>query len=419
MHPTYTWLAKDVAFGVNVERGAGLPPLNTPLVLFNGLKNACLDILSYSVIPQHYTPSKSGAVASPPPFESWRISAVSGGAAGVQTAFDSASPLPSQVVGRAGCSITRGSCMARHSIAVAGGLHGSTLPSFLSYTQGLQAPKTGTCSPIVLREGEGFALLPSAEMTTTLTVGASGPYTVSITVRNDADDSQTVFVFQGQRLSPASDTAIGAVFNGNGSGVVLSIIDVEVVCASVPGSNVAMYDMIPWAAYIANAMPRASDAGSTVDESALIVPSDSAFPLPAGIVAATGAMPHQSSESPWLFQREESGFYALPIFAGGTQHEVPSAIARGFASARLKSVSILAIERLRTPIRRTLATRALSIMPGSGFALGTGWYSRVVQLQVGTSGASMFAVADVEITFQVRPRVARRIIGATSIRGVA
>lgn len=419
MYPTYTWLAKDVAFGFNMERAAGMLQLNTPIVLFNGVKNASLDILRCEVTANAYAPGQSAIVASPPSVTAWKVTAVSGGTVGDQISFDSALPLPSQIVGLSRCAVTRSACVARHPIAVAG-LHGAAgALNLLTYMQGIQAPKTAVCAPIVLNENEGFALLPNTGMAATLEAGASGPYTVTITVRDNATGVDTAFMFLGQVLSPASGLAIGAVFNGSGSGVTLSVIDVEIACSSVPMSQ-SSTDYVPLAAYITNAAPHVGDAGYVYDESSLIVPSDSSHPLPSGIVAVTGAMPHQSSESPWLLDREQGGFIAFPIFGAGVQHAIPSAIGRQLAPCRLKSQNILAMERKHTGLAKTQSLRALSIAPGKGFALGTGFYnSLTVQAQAGSNGAHMFSVADVEITFQVRPITARRIIGATSIRGVA
>lgn len=404
-YPTYTLFAREVPLGMGGE-APNLLPQTTKLVLFNSRRNTVIDLLSTKC-----TPSVSGSSASytagVPRYAIARIGAASGGEmAATEVESDSASPLPAEIVCRVRPTYSGPmSIIARRAVAWAGT---GDLILGKHYPRPGQAPalaaKGAVISGVLIREGEGIAIVGDPELDAALRHTGVGPLNIECTVADDATGKLTTYRAVG--VAVASETPAFSINNEAGSGVVLRVVSVIVICTGF-GSQSAFAEALAW--YIADCMPIEANEGRS-DITSSVVAHDSAAPLPSGIAAFRGEMEMLMARGKeWLAKAYVQGSFIPNVLQAPIMGEV-----------KRRMVPLLRDPTRQMPITdcEPLSRMPWSIGPGQGIAIGCG--VNLLNSSFGTcSGDPLEAVADVEITFRVRPRVARRIIGATSIRGVA
>lgn len=408
-YPTYTWLAKDVPLGLSAEPWGSLGP-NTKVLLYNGCRNLRLEIMSTSI--QVLGETTTSATAPLPVYTISRVDSVLGGAPIAPLPFDSSSPLPSQVVGYlhpedVGGDVT----ICTRSIVVAGlpnNVAGVSPPLPPLRAQVLGKGASAVVAPIVINPGEGVAITKPDAMSGMSNWGGFGPLTVSCTVVDVATGATSLFCadYVGFGVSKSAM----CVFNGAGSGVVLLVTNIEISCAAL---NHGAITPTQYGWYIADSTAGSDDPRAS-DDTASIIPYDSARALPAGIVAWRGEL-HNKAGNAWLSKATEVGRF-VPALASSSLTQ--AAQGDSLIGSRVVNGRRATSQLLPSPPYEPASKLPISIPTGSGLALGS-THLRTLPSTYYTTWGALGMVADVEIVFRVRPRVARRIIGATSIRGVA
>lgn len=388
MLPTYTWHARSVPLGLSAHRQGSIGAVAKAL-LFNSEPDTVVDILRTDLRVMY-----AGAGTRALGLATYcvcRIDSVTGGVDSPSIPFDSAAPLPSQVVCRTNPDV--GWVANMYSIGAVYCGTGSAAPGLhitQSYHEAVSARRQ-TITPILLREGEGIAIAPDPLS------GQSGmgPMVIDVTVIDVATGASSLFTAPYVALdnSPAM-----CVFNGIGSGVTLAVTHVGVaVPAFAQNGTVARCS---W--YIADQLP--SNEPLAYDDSSSIVAHDSANPLPTGISAWRGEMGTLATRAALTAMADNAAFVPINIGAAIEPELHVNAIARTMSLGRK---SIFNPSLLPTNVAIPTARSPQRVGAGSGFALGVVPRLPLTQSYMANSSAMDF-VADIEIVFQVRLRSLRR-----------